>query len=154
MKRQKSNQGILSPDPLNFRSFGKIIGYPHKSSKGKVRNLWCIVHVEPARVGWRVAYLVLRDRTLGQMGCHPHSDETFEPVKGRSLLFVSLKKDLKGIKCFYLDKPLIVYKGVWHNLITLDPETEIKITENNHVASRHWPLGFRCRSYQDLLRCI
>lgn len=140
----------LSPDRHNFRPFGKIIHYPNVESRGSRRNLWRIVHTEPAKVGWRVAWLVLRDQTIGRMGMHPTSDETFEPVSGRALLFVSREKKLSGIRCFTLDKPLIVRKGIWHNVLTLTPETAIKICENAIVTQKSWTFGFRVRSMDEL----
>lgn len=132
--------------PQSFKSYGKIIHYPGQNSKGTRRNLWRIVHAEKARVGWRVAYLVLRDKTIGRLECHPFSDETFEPVKGRALFFVSRVRSLKRVKCFLLDRPVVLRKGIWHGLVTLDAEAEIKITENSHVTCRYWPLGSRVRT--------
>lgn len=143
---------VLSPDINNFRRFGKIIGYPGKNKRGRVRNLWRIVHTERAKAGWRIAYLVLRDKTIGRLECHPHSDESFEPVKGRALLFMASGKTLSAIRCFYLDKPLIVKKGVWHGVVSLSVETEIKITENAKVSCRYWPLGSRIRELQDIIK--
>ncbi|MEW5894576.1 MAG: GAF domain-containing protein [Candidatus Omnitrophota bacterium] len=44
---------------------------------------------------------------------------------------------------FRLDAPVIVFKGVWHGVISLTPETELKITENLNVSSRVHKLGKR-----------
>ncbi|MCA9395212.1 MAG: hypothetical protein KC900_13515 [Candidatus Omnitrophica bacterium] len=134
---------ILTPNRDNFRPYGKIIEYPNMETKGRVRNLWRIVHTENGRTGWRVAYLVLRDRTIGRLECHPHSDETFEPVRGKALIFTALHKDPGAVRCFVLDKPLILRKGVWHGLVTCSPETEIKITENSKITCRYWKLDRR-----------
>ena len=135
--------------PQNFKAYGKIIHYPGKMKKGKVRNLWRIVHCEKAKVGWRVAYLVLRDRSVGRLESHPFSDETFEPLKGRALFFASKTKDLKDVQCFLLDRPVVVRKGVWHGLVVFDTEAEIKITENAKISCRYWPLPFRASSLFD-----
>lgn len=137
------NLKIKSPDSTNFRKYGRLIEYPNKDQKGTTRNLWRIVHTEVAKVGWRVAYLVLRDRTIGRLESHPNSDETFEPVKGRALIFVSKDKDLKKLECFILDKPIVLYKGTWHGLIRIEEEAEIKIIENAKVKCNYWPFGFR-----------
>jgi len=145
-----SMKSILSPNSRNFKSFGKIIDYPNLPKRGTKRNLWRIVHREPAKTGWRIAYLVLRDKTIGQMAAHPTSDETFEPIKGRAVLFVSKDKDLNNIKCFKLDKPLIVRKGIWHNVLTLDVETHIKICENANITQKVWKLNFRFKSIEEL----
>lgn len=143
---------IQSPDKKNFKSYGKVIEYPNKDSKGKIRNLWNIVHTEPAPTGWRVAYLVLRDKTIGRLECHPESDETFEPVKGRARIFVTRDQNIRNIECFALDKPIIIFKGVWHGLVTVTPETEIKICENSSVSCRYWPLGVKIKNVADFSR--
>jgi len=143
---------ILSPNSQNFRAYGKIIEYPNIAKKGRTRNLWRIVHTETAKVGWRIAYLVLRDKSIGRLGRHPVSDETFEPIKGKALIFVSTKKSFESIECFYLDKPIIVNKGVWHNLISLTAEAEIKITENAKVASEFWRLPRRIKNWQEITK--
>lgn len=140
---------ILSPDSKNFRRYGRIIGYPNKDAKGMVRNLWRIIHVESAKVGWRIAYLVLRDKTIGRLERHPQSDESFEPVAGRALMFAATRDDLSDLKCFKLDKPVMIYKNVWHGVITLTAETEIKITENAVVTCEYLPLKRRVSSLKD-----
>ncbi len=136
----------------NFRKYGTIIEYPDKAKKGPVRNLWRIVHAETARTGWRAAYLVLRDKTIKRLECHPDSDEAFVPVRGKALLFVTTEKDLGKIECFRIDKPFILNKGVWHGLISLTPETEIMIFENSQVACRYWDLGRRVSGIEELKR--
>ncbi len=135
-----------------FRPYGKVIEYPGKEKKGTTRNLWRIVHCSAAKTGWRVAYLVLRDKALRRLEYHPFSDETFEPVRGKALLFVAAKRDLNAVKCFLLDRPVVLRKGIWHGLITLSDEAEIKITENLQVPCDYWPFGFRIKSLEDLQR--
>ena len=129
----------------NFRPYGKLIHYAGKEKKGTVRNLWRVLHREKAKVGWRVAYLVLRDKSIGRLECHPGSDETLEPMAGQTLLIVAPSDHPQDMVYFRLDKPVIVFKGVWHGLITLTPETEIKITENLSVSSLFWPLPERIK---------
>ncbi|MBP9853552.1 MAG: hypothetical protein KBD53_01645 [Candidatus Omnitrophica bacterium] len=135
-----------------FRSYGKLIEYPDQNKKGTVRNLWRIIHRAPNKNGWRVAYLILRDRSIGRLECHPTSDETFEPIKNSALFFVSKTKNIDDIECFILDRPIILYKGIWHGLITQGNEAEIKITENLNISSRYWPFGFRIKNLTDLNR--
>ena len=124
----------------NFKKYGRIIEYPQKPLKGNKRNLWRIVLNEAKPRGWRIAYLVLRDKRLNRLESHPYSFESFEPVKGKSLIFVTKKCDHSTIECFHLNKPIILNKGIWHGLITLTAETEIKITENDKVKCVFWPL--------------
>jgi len=77
------------------------------------------------------------------MECHPDSDETFEPIMGRAVMFVSTKPDRSSIEAFYLDSPVVLFKGIWHGLIRIDEEAHIKIIENTAVRCTYWPL--RCR---------
>lgn len=127
----------------SFKEYGKIIEYPKKELKGKSRNLWRIVHAEVSEVGWRIAYLVLRDKTIGRLERHPNSDETFEPISGKTLFFTSRTDRYESIECFLLDKPIVLNKGIWHALITLDDESEIKIVENAKVKCEYLKFPFR-----------
>ena len=88
----------------SFRSYGRIIEYPQKHFKGSKRNLWRIVLTDAKPRGWRIAYLVLRDKRLRRLESHPYSFESFEPIKGKSLIFVTKKCDHAAIECFYLNK--------------------------------------------------
>lgn len=125
--------------PASFRPYGKVIGYPGKGQKGTRRNLWRIILTEHAQTGWRIAYLVVRDKRIRRLEAHPGTYESFEPVRGRSLLFVTKHKE-GPVRCFLLDQPIILNKNIWHGVVTITPETEIKITENAKVACRYWPL--------------
>ncbi len=138
----------------NFKRYGRVIDYPNRATKGQTRNLWRIVDVEPGRVGWRVAYLVLRDKSIGRLERHPTSKETFEPVSGRCLFFVSTSRRFEEIECFELNRPIILNKGVWHGLIALTAECDIKITENAKISCQYWPFGFRIKSMEELINRI
>jgi len=130
----------------NFSSFGRVIEYPRKDEAGADDNLFHIVIKENSPLGWRIAFLVVRDKSIDKLEQHPDSFESFEPVSGRSLLFVSENKDQSEIRCFRLTKPVILHKGIWHGVVTLDYESEIKITENAEVECVYWPLGTRLHS--------
>ena len=126
----------------NFRRYGKIIAYPNKHLKGKKKNLFCIVLTEGKHTGWRIAYLIVRDKRIRRLERHPFSFESFEPMVGKALLYVTEKKDKNRIECFYLDRPIILNKGVWHGVVTQSTESEMKLTENLKVKCHYWPLGF------------
>ena len=125
----------------NFKQFGKIIEYPGLSAKSKKRNLFRIVLEDAQAPGWRIAYLVVRDKSIACLEQHPGTFESFEPVKGDAVLFVALKKDPQKIESFRLDKPVILKKGVWHGIITKGRSAEIKITENSEVKCVYWRLS-------------
>jgi len=135
--------GIQNITPRNFRRYGKVIDYPRIEKKGTRRNLWRIVHRSWEPTGWRAAYLVLRDKTIGRLECHPDSDETFEPIKGRAVLLVSPQKIPTALKAFWLDRPIVLLKGVWHGIIAVDWEAHFKIFENARVECRYFPLKKR-----------
>lgn len=140
---------MFSPDltpqkitPQNFRPYGWVIEYPRRHFKGNKRNLWRIILTESKTFGWRIAYLVVRDKKIKRMEMHPFSFESFEPVAGQCLMYVAKTKDPRRIKCFLLDRPVILRKGIWHGVVTVGPECDIKITENAKVKCVYWPLGF------------
>lgn len=113
----------------NFKKYGWIIEFPEKHSNDRGINLFRIVLKEKSRCGWRIAYLVLRDRAVTKLEKHPDSFESFEPVCGKSIIYLAEAKTPEKIECFYLDMPVILKKGVWHGVVTLSHESEIKITE-------------------------
>lgn len=125
----------------NFKSFGTIIDYPAKSFCSKTKNLFRIVIRQP-RLGWRIAYLVVRDKSICRLEQHPGSFESFEPVSGQGILFVSLRKNPHDIRSFLIDKPVILKKGLWHGIVTTGEECDVKIVENSRVKCVYWPLGF------------
>lgn len=132
MKTKRFRTAVKKISAANFRRYGTIIEYPNKHSKSRKVNLFRIVLKEPKPTGWRIAYLIVRDRFIKRLEQHPGSFESFEPVKGKSLLYVSARPDGK-IECFRLDRPVILKKGIWHGVVTLGPESEIKIAENAKV---------------------
>lgn len=129
---------IRSINRTNFKRFGWLIDYPRKTAPKNI-NLFRII-VKQQRSGWRIAYLVVRDRVLTRLEQHPDSLESFEPVSGRGLLYVSAGKAPNAIKCFLLNKPVILRKGIWHGVVTLSEEFDVKIVENSKVRCVYRPL--------------
>lgn len=132
--------------PGNFKHYGLIIDRLAKKTKYKNKSIFSIVFTEPNVKGWRIAHLLLRDKAADYLERHVDSFESFEPLKGRILLFVAKRKDPKRIRCFYLNRPVILKKGIWHNVVTLAKESEIKITENAQVECGYWRLGFSLKA--------
>ncbi len=144
MKLNFANKKAIPVSLISARAFlpyGKIIGYPNQHKKRNKRNLWRVVHQVKEKRGWRIAYLIVRDRHIRRLEIHPYSDESFEPTEGKAILFVAKRKSISAIKAFLLDKPIILRRGVWHGIITLTAQTEVKITENVIVKCRYWHLG-------------
>ena len=124
-----------------FWPYGWVIEYPDKALQPRDKTLFTVILREKKKVGWRIGYLLQRDRQLRRLEQHPDSFETFEPVAGKTLLYVSDRKDKKHIVCFRLDPHVILKKGIWHDVVTLGKESEIKICENSDVQCRYWPLS-------------
>jgi len=124
--------------PKNFRTFGWVIGPGDRAARSK--SVFRVVLKEKNSRGWRIGFLLLRKEPLDTFEKHPDSFESFEPVSGKTLIFVSRGKRLSNVRCFELDKPVILDKGVWHAVFTLTPESGIKITENAEVQTRYWKL--------------
>ncbi|MBU4487444.1 MAG: hypothetical protein KKI13_00040 [Candidatus Omnitrophica bacterium] len=127
---------------VNFKRYGWLIAHSQKHSKTKNSNLFRIVLKENRRCGWRIAYLILRDKSITRLEKHPGSFESFEPVRGKSLIYLAGSKNPQKIECFYLNRPIVLKKGIWHGVVTLGTESEIKITENAEVKCVFWPLHF------------
>ena len=84
--------------------------------------------------GWRVGYLIVRDRVIKRLENHPDSLETFEPTEGKLVIaFAPLSKP-DEVKVFLLDKPVVVKKHVWHEVAALSKRAEVKIFENIEVG--------------------
>lgn len=128
----------------NFRRFGWIVAYPGRVAASPSKNLFKVI-VRQSQPGWRIAYLVVRDRAISRLEQHPGSCESFEPVKGKGWLYVAEKNDPGSITCFLLDKPVVLKKGVWHGIVTLSREFDVKITENSKVKCVYRPLGFELK---------
>ena len=90
--------------------------------------------------GWRIGYLIVRDRTMQRLECHQDSLETFEPVKGEAVIVLATHENPNNPKAFLLDKPVVLNKGVWHNVKALSKVAELKIFENIDVKTEYHPL--------------
>ena len=91
--------------------------------------------------GWRIAYLIVPKKRVDFLDKHLCSYESFEPIKGKSIIYVANKKNFKDIEAFTLDTPVVLRKGLWHNVVTIGKEAHIKITENNYVDFIKYHLG-------------
>lgn len=111
----------------NIRPFGYIIDASRVTYKSG-DNGFGIVFKERSK-GWRIAYLVVRKRAITWLENHSNTAETFEPVKGRALIALATNARPDDYKLFLLDKPVVLKKGVWHNVAAITKRCEIKICE-------------------------
>jgi len=85
--------------------------------------------------GWRVGYLVVRERTIRRLERHSDSFETFEPVRGTCAIAFARPGEFRRPRIFLLDAPVVVKKGIWHEVAAVSKCAEIKIVENREVKT-------------------
>ena len=123
-------------EPLNaeaFRPFGQVLEVPAKPGRKSFNEI-----LENSRANARVDLSIVTISPLGKLPLraktlerHPHSSQTFIPIKAvRYLVIVAPDKpdgtpDLNQVKCFLADgKQGITYRrGVWHHDMTVLDET-------------------------------
>lgn len=89
---------------------------------------------------WILAVFRYTNKTIQRIENHPTSMETFEPLSGVTVLLVAEHETPENYKAFVLDKPVCLKKGVWHQVLSLTPSAEVKITENKDVYSEFYDL--------------
>ena len=112
-----------------FAPFGTVLEFPD----GCTGN-FCIIDTEKEEP-WRVAVFRYSNKGIKRIENHPTSKESFEPLKGITVLLVAEHDTPEDYRAFILDKPVCLKKGVWHQTLSLTPEAEVKITENLEVES-------------------
>jgi ureidoglycolate hydrolase len=134
---------IKSLDAAAFAPFGKVleIAEPDPSVAAEGRNEFKVLDESDNADGWRLAVQIVRGRELRQIGHHPSSKETFEPVTGVAVICVAAHETPDALEAFVLDRPVVVNAGVWHGLIALSREAVVKISENRVMTGGNLPLA-------------
>lgn len=120
---------ILNICKENFEKFGKVIEFSETCTEK-----FEMIIAEPNEP-WRLAVYRYKEKGIKIMENHPTSMESFEPLTGITLIMVAENKTPNDFKVFLLDKPICLYKGIWHQVISLTEEASVKITENLDVTS-------------------
>lgn len=118
----------------NFEKYGKVLEFTPDC-----REPFEIIITEEEEP-WRLAVYRYTDKTVKRMECHPYSLESFEPLKGLTVLVVAEHDRPAEYRAFILDKPVCLYKGVWHQVLALTDEAQVKIAENLEVVSEFYEL--------------
>ena len=118
-----------------FAPFGSVIEFPESAKEPFV-----IVDTEE-KEPWRIAVFRYVNRSVERLECHPYSKESFEPLKGLTVLFVAEHDTPQEYHAFILDRPVCLKKGIWHQVLSLTQEAQVKITENLEVSSEFYDLG-------------
>lgn len=118
-----------------FKKYGRVLEFSEADSD----NPFEIVITEE-KEPWRLAVFRYRNKTVKRMECHPTSLESFEPIQGLTVLIVAEHEKPEAYEAFILDKPVCLYKGIWHQTLSLTDEAQVKIAENAEVTSEFFEL--------------
>jgi ureidoglycolate hydrolase len=127
---------IKALEAASFAPYGKVleIVQPDAALAEEGRNEFKVVDESDNADGWRLAVQIVRGRELRQLGHHPNTKETFEPVSGVAVICVAAFESPEQIEAFVLDRPVVVNAKVWHGMIALSREAVVKIAENREVV--------------------
>lgn len=128
------NCRIQSIDRERFKKFGYVLEFPENEEKP------FYIVAEEEREPWRLAVFRYSSKSVNVLECHPASMESFEPLKGLTVLIVAEHDRPSQHEAFVLDKPVCLYKGIWHQVLSLTDEAQVKIAENLEVTSEFYDL--------------
>ncbi len=120
---------LKSVNRKDFEKFGTILEFPEDWNSN-----FYIVDTEEKHP-WRVAVFRYSNKQIKVIENHPTSKESFEPLRGITVLLVAEQETPEDYSAFVLDKPVCLKKGIWHQVLALTLDAEVKITENLEVES-------------------
>lgn len=141
MKRKRQRKGdkrmtnIKTITQESFKEYGTIIDFPEDFTEP-----FYIAETEKD-APWRLAVYRYKNKTIKRLECHPTSKESFEPLKGTSIILLSHHERPEEYEAFLLDRPVCLKKGVWHEVLALSEEAQVKITENLEVETNFHELS-------------
>lgn len=126
---------IKSINKEEFEKYGKVMEF---SDAGSDKPFEIVITEE--KEPWRLAVFRYSNKTVKRLECHPTSLESFEPLHGMTVLIVAEHESPEEYEAFILDKPVCLYKGIWHQTLSLTDEAQVKISENLEVTSEFFEL--------------
>lgn len=117
-----------------FLPYGEVLEFP-----AGIEETFCIITTEE-KEPWRLAVFRYTNKEIQRMECHPTSRESFEPLHGLTVLVVATHENPEEYEAFILDKPVCLKKGIWHQVLALTEEAQVKIVENLEVQSKFYDL--------------
>lgn len=124
----------------SFAPFGTVIEFPEGN-----QDAFYIADTED-KEPWRIAVFRYRNHSIKRIERHPTSKESFEPMSGTTLLLAAETETPEDYHIFLLDKPICLKKNIWHQVLSLSPEAQVKITENLEVESVFYDLEKEIRA--------
>ena len=129
------NSSIKNINSATFSQYGYIIRY----DEGRNENFQVVLRENDA-AGWRIAVSKITISHVCKLARHPNSMESVAPVNGVALLCVAPPETPECHEVFLLDKPVCLYKNVWHCAFTLSEFSLVKVCENVTVHSEEYNL--------------
>ena len=117
-----------------FLPYGEVLDF-----QAGIEETFCIITTEE-KEPWRLAVFRYTNKEIQRMECHPTSRESFEPLHGLTVLVVATHENPEEYEAFILDKPVCLKKGIWHQVLALTEEAQVKIVENLEVQSEFYDL--------------
>ena len=117
-----------------FLPYGEVLEFP-----AGIEETFCIITTEE-KEPWRLAVFRYTNKEIQRMECHPTSRESFEPLNGLTVFVVVTQENPEEYEEFILDKPVCLKKGIWHQVLALTEEAQVKIVENLEVKSEFYDL--------------
>jgi ureidoglycolate hydrolase len=135
----------LKLDDELFAPYGRVLT-PRKNEKPEVSEVGIFDFYVPfadSSQGWQIGYLVNSATRVDKLERHPNTPEVFSPLYGNSVLVVSEDPgDPDSIFGFFLSKPIVFDRGVWHGVISTTKTSEILIVESPDVIDEFFQLTF------------
>lgn len=130
MENNKGIYHIRCIDNESFARYGTVIQAPGRHEDGYYQVL-----VEETESPWKLAIYEFDRRSTRVLERHPSSMESFEPLRGTALLVLAPTEAPGDLEVFLLDVPVCLFKGIWHQVLSLSDHAQVKITENILVTS-------------------
>jgi len=135
----------LDLDEKLFSPYGKILepGEKEEPEVSEAGTFDFYVPFSDSSQGWQIGYLVNAAKWLDKLERHPNTPEVFSPLRGSSVLVVSEEPgDPEAIFGFFLSKPIVFDRGIWHGVISTTTTSEILIVESPDVIDEFFQLPF------------
>ena len=117
-----------------FLPYGEVLEFP-----AGIEETFCIITTEE-KEPWRLAVFRYTNKEIQRMECHPTSRESFEPLHCMTVIVVATHENPEEYESLILDKPVCLKKGIWHQVLALTEEAQVKIVENLEVQSEFYDL--------------
>ncbi len=120
-----------------FAAYGQLI----EADPGNADAFQVIVRETEAE-GWQIALSKKTRGPITELGRHQNTRESIEPLSGVMVLLVAETNHPDQIDVFLLDRPVCLFKNIWHATTSLSETALVKITENCTVESHSLKLPF------------